>query len=67
MESTRSPQKVLRLACRLARRILPDHSSKYSRSDYTLAQLFACLVLRTFYGFSYRRTEQLLRDSPEAN
>jgi len=30
-----------------------------------MAQLFACLVLREFYGLSYRRTEQLLRDSPQ--
>ncbi len=28
-------------------------------------QLFACLVLREFYGLSYRRTEKLLRDSPQ--
>jgi hypothetical protein len=44
--------------------VLPDHRCKSARHDYTLAQLFACLVLREFFGLSFRRTEQLLRDSP---
>jgi hypothetical protein len=56
---------VLRAAHRLAGRVLPDHASRFSRNDFTLAQLFACLVLREFYALSYRRTEQLLRDSPQ--
>jgi hypothetical protein len=55
---------VLREAYRLGQEVLPDHANKFSRQDFTLAQLFACLVLREFYGLSYRRTEQLLRDSP---
>lgn len=64
METSRSPRKVLRAAHRLARRVMPDPACKFARQDFTLAQLFACLVLREFYGLSYRRTEQLLRDSP---
>ena len=36
----------MRLAWELGRQVLPDHSSKFSRKDYTLPQLFACLVLR---------------------
>jgi hypothetical protein len=55
---------VLREAYRLGREVLPDHTSKFARRDFTLPQLFACLVLREFYGLSYRGTEQLLRDSP---
>jgi Transposase DDE domain/Transposase domain (DUF772) len=35
------------------------------RHEFTLPQLFACLVLREFYGLSYRRAEKLLRDSPQ--
>jgi hypothetical protein len=65
METSRSPRKVLRAAYRLGRRVLPHHSCRCSRHDFTLAQLFACLVLRAFYGLSYRRAEQLLRDSPQ--
>src|SRR5688572_19500903 len=67
METSRSPRKVLRFACRLGRRVLPDRRSCDSavRHDFTLPQLFACLVVRAFYGLSYRRTEALLRDSPQ--
>jgi hypothetical protein len=56
---------VLNAAYRLARRILPDFASPFSRRDFTLPQLFACLVLREFYGLSYRRTQRLLGDSPQ--
>ncbi len=36
---------------------------KFSRHDFTLAELFACLVVREMMGKSYRRTEALLRDT----
>jgi hypothetical protein len=52
-------------AYQLARQLLPEHSCKFSRHDFTFAQLFACLVVREFFGLSYRRTEALLADSPE--
>ena len=65
METSRSPRRVLRAAHRLGQRVLPDHAGKFARHDFTLAQLFACLVLREFYGLSYRRAEHLLRDSPQ--
>ena len=65
MISSRSPRKVFLTAYRLARRVLPKHACRWSRHDFTLAQLFACLVLREFYGLSYRRVEQLLLDSPQ--
>jgi hypothetical protein len=55
---------VLKTAYHLALHRLPRYSGKFSRHDFTLAQLFACLVLREFYGLSYRRVESLLRDSP---
>lgn len=55
---------VLNEACRLGKEALPDRAGQFSRHDFTRAQLFACLVLREFYGLSYRRTERLLRDSP---
>ena len=65
METSQSPRMVLRAAHRLALKVLPAYSCKLSRQDFTLAQLFACLVLREFYGLSYRRTERLLIDSPQ--
>jgi hypothetical protein len=55
----------MRAAYRLGREVLPDHVSAFSRHDFTLPQLFACLVLREFYGLGYRRTERLLGDSPQ--
>ncbi len=64
METCRSPRKVLLVAWRVGQRCLPQYASKFSRRDFTLPQLFACLVLRQFYNHSYRKTEALLRDSP---
>ena len=54
----------MQVAYRLACRLLPEHSCKFSRHDFTLAQLFACLVVREFFGLSFRRVEALLADSP---
>ena len=50
------------LAYRLARDALPDHSCKFSRHDFTLPQLLACLVAKEQLGRSYRGAEALLRD-----
>ena len=55
---------VLVAAYHLARAVLPDYSSRFSRHDYTLAQLFACLVLREHQRKSYRGIEALLHDCP---
>jgi hypothetical protein len=64
MQTSQSPRTVMRVAYHLARRLLPEHSCRFSRHDFTLAQLFACLVVREFFDLSYRRTEALLADSP---
>jgi hypothetical protein len=53
---------VLRAAYRLGLGVLPGRAGG---RDFTPARLFACLVLSDFYGLSYRRTEALLRDSPQ--
>ncbi len=53
------------VAYHLASLCLPKYSSKFSRHDFTLAQLFACLVLKEQQRRSYREAEALLRDSPE--
>jgi hypothetical protein len=65
MLTSQSPRTVMLLAHRLAQECLPDYSSKFSRHQFTLAQLFACLVLKEHQGRSYRGSEALLRDSPE--
>jgi hypothetical protein len=52
----------MRLAYVLARSCLPKHSSRFSRQDYTLPQLFACLVVKEQLKLSYRKSEALLKD-----
>lgn len=65
METSRSPWKVLRDAYEFALKVWPNlYSSPWSRHDFTLPQLFACLVVREQLGLSYRKTEALLRDAP---
>ena len=65
METSRSPWKVLRDAYEFALRTWPSlYSSPWSRHDFTLPQLFACLVVREQLNLSYRGAEALLRDAP---
>src|SRR3954467_5168678 len=65
MLTCKSPRKVMRTAFRLAKGTIPDHTSKFSRHDFTLPQLFACLVVKEHQRKSYRQAEALLRDAPQ--
>lgn len=51
------------VAYQFGKRCLRNYSCKFSRKDFTLAQLFACLVVREHQKKSYRGVEALLRDS----
>jgi len=51
------------VAYRLASAALPSYTSKFSRHDFTLPQLFACLCCKTLLKRSYREAEAVLRDS----
>src|SRR5678815_234862 len=62
MLTCKSPRKVMRVAFELARQSLPSYSSKFSRKDFTLPQLFACLVVKEHQRKTYRQAEALLRD-----
>lgn len=53
----------MRVAYELARGALPRYSNKFSRHDFTLPQLFACLVVKEHQRKTYRGTEALLRDA----
>jgi hypothetical protein len=53
----------MRVAYELARQSLPSYSSKFSRRDFTLPQLFACLAVKELLKRSYREAEALLRDA----
>jgi hypothetical protein len=56
---------ILRVAYSVACKVWPPHTHRFSRHDFTLPQLFACLVVREMLGLSYRKAEALLRDSPD--
>jgi hypothetical protein len=62
MLTCKSPRRVIRAAWHLASQSLPDYSHKFSRHDFTLPQLFACLVVKEQMKRSYRGVEALLRD-----
>lgn len=62
---TRSPVALAREALRVAERSLPAQSSRFSRKDFTQAQLFAILVLRQFFRTDYRGVVGLLADWSE--
>src|SRR5437764_5308381 len=64
MLTCKSPRKVMRAAFVLAAQSLPDYSHRFSRHDFTLAQLFACLAVKELLRRSYRGAEAVLRDSP---
>ena len=43
----------------LARQVLPERTNQFSRKDFTLPQLFACLVLREMLRLTLQRTFRL--------
>lgn len=55
----------MRAAYCLGGRSLPDHTSKFSRKDFTLPQLFACLAVKEMLKQSYRQAEAFLIDCPD--
>src|SRR2546421_10165789 len=63
MLTCKSPRKVMRVAHALASQALPTYSSKFSRKDFTLPQLLACLAVKELMRRSYRAAEALLRDA----
>ena len=62
---TKSPRRVAREAWQLAQEALPAYSSATSRHDFTQAQLFAILALKTFLKTDYRGLIQMLVDFRE--
>ncbi len=51
---SKSPLQVANLAFRLAQESLPAYFARRSRHDFTVAQHFALLVLKTFFQTDYR-------------
>ncbi len=59
---TKSAVAVAREALRAGQAALPPYSSRYSRHDYTQAQLFALLTLRQFLKTDYRGVVALVAE-----
>ena len=59
---TRSPVALARKAVEVARRSLPDYSSRYSRKDFTQPQLFALLVLMAHFKTDPRGIVAMVAD-----
>jgi hypothetical protein len=57
---TKSPSALAREALAAGQRALPPQSCRYSRRDYTQAQLFGILALRQFFRSDYRGIARLL-------
>lgn len=62
--TSKSPRKVLVTAWRVATRVLPAYSHRFSPKKFTQHQLFACLVLKVFLKTDYRGLAAHLSDCP---
>lgn len=60
--TSKSPSEVARKAYEAGRCALPKYANKFSRKDFTCAQLFAILVLRKFFKQDYRGTTAFLAE-----
>ena len=63
--TSKSPRKVLLAAYKVGQRSLPQFSHRFSPKTFTLSQLFACLVLKSFLKSDYRGVVEFLADCPE--
>ena len=62
--TSKSPRRVAAVALDVGRSALPRYGHRFSRQDFVLAQLFACLVLRKFHKTDYRGIVAILIDHP---
>jgi hypothetical protein len=68
MRMRRTSKSAVRVACdalAVCRAALPEYGSRFSRRDYTQAQLFALLVLRQFLRTDYRGVATLVTEWTE--
>lgn len=63
--TSKSPRRVLLAAHEIGQRSLPQYSHRSSPRKFTLPQLFACLVLKSFLKVDYRGIVQVLTDCPD--
>src|SRR5262245_49375738 len=63
--TSKSPVDVAQVALRVAADALPEYAHRFSPKKFTQPQLFACLVLKTFFKTDYRGVTILLGDLPD--
>ncbi|MCG8404347.1 MAG: IS5 family transposase [Phycisphaerales bacterium] len=63
-KTSKSPKAVLLTAHRVGQESLRAYSHLFSPKKFTQPQLFACLVLKEFLRFDYRKLSALLEDAP---
>jgi len=61
----KSPVRLAKEAVKVARQALPRYSNRFSRRDFTQAQLFAILALRQLVKTDYRGMVQILEGSSD--
>ena len=59
-KTSKSPLRTAAAAYEAGKKALPRYAHKFSRKDYTCAQLFAILVLRKFFKTDYRGIHDIL-------
>src|SRR5262249_368844 len=59
---SKSPLRVARAAWAVATQALPRYAHRFSPQKFTQPQLFACLVLKTFFKTDYRGLAAQLAD-----
>lgn len=62
---TKSPLRLAHEALMLGQAALPRYSGRFSRHDYTQAQLFAILVLKVFLKTDFRGVVAMLAEWPD--
>lgn len=62
--TSKSPRRILQVAHALGKERLPKYWHRFSPKKFTVAQLFACLVLKEFFRLDYRKLSALLEDAP---
>ena len=63
-KTSTSPKRILQVAHQLGKQKLRSYWHRNSPKKLTLAQLFACLVLKEFLRLDYRKLSALLTDAP---
>jgi len=64
-KTTKSPLAMAKTAYEAGQKALPRYAHKFSRRDFTCAQLFAILALRKFFKTDYRGMIQILCEWPQ--